>query len=354
MNARQIPTQTLYEAAFLSKNLLPPSPGLSVEIAAEGERITLLGGNPEWAVKIDLPCSGGSSWRLPLPLDPFFGWLSTLIGGEAPGLVSMAPGEGGLELSTEHSRARLSKSLLPSEVLPPEPEGEEMAVDLSGLRYLLRVVEAGGETYQGPLYGVRLAGDGEALRAAASNGYLLLETRIAHPAPLSEVLIPKPAAQRLIRAARGEGEGRISFSEGSLTFRAEGITLRVPRLAGAFPDYTRAIPKPQQTVLLPREETLAVLRRLSPLCREPHFRLEISLREGSLTLSAAGDLGRAEEPLAVEYRGEALDLACNIRLLSTALAHLEADTVSLHIGHPHEALTLEDPGNRALLAQLKV
>src|SRR5258708_3078452 len=101
---------------------------------------------------------------------------------------------------------------------------------------------------------------------AAPHSYRLAVQETAVPATLPdlEAIIPARALQELARIAGGADELQLGLLDNHVVFGAEGTWLTTRRIDGQFPNYRQLLPEQfEHEVLLPREEALEAVRRVS-------------------------------------------------------------------------------------------
>jgi DNA polymerase III subunit beta len=179
---------------------------------------------------------------------------------------------------------------------------------------------------------------------AATDSYRLAvkETPVDATLPELEAIIPARALQELSRIAATADEVQLGLHDNHVVFGADGIWLTTRRIDGQFPNYRQLLPEQfEHEVLLPREETLDVVRRVS-LMAQRNSPLRLRFADGELTVSAiTQDVGEARESLPAPYTGEAMEIGFNAEFLRDGLDSVDADSIKFKLISPLRPAVLE-------------
>ncbi len=168
------------------------------------------------------------------------------------------------------------------------------------------------------------------LRLVATDGYRLALYDLPQAAPFQErVVVPAEGltkALQVLEATEAE-ETAIRLAPGVVGLKAGGQALSarvgLRLLEGTFPEYGGVIPKDFVAQILVRTAALReAVRRLEVLAaNEDNRRLDFSLREGSLRITAKGTQAEAEEEVPAQVEGGGLlpEFSLNARYLLEAL-----------------------------------
>ena len=115
---------------------------------------------------------------------------------------------------------------------------------------------------------------------------------------------------------------------------------------GKFPDYDRVIPRGgDKVVIAERGELRQVLSRTAILSNEKYRGVRLNLEENNLRVTANNpEQEEAEENVAIEYDGGALEVGFNVGYLVDVLGVLDADRVQMTLSDPNSSALLEEPG----------
>jgi DNA polymerase-3 subunit beta len=179
---------------------------------------------------------------------------------------------------------------------------------------------------------------------AATDSYRLAvkETPAPTPLPELEAIIPARALQELSRIAAGADEIQLGLLENHVVFGAEGAWLTTRRIDGQFPNYRQLLPEQfEHEVLLPREELLDVVRRVS-LMAQRNSPLRLRFADGELTVSAqTQDVGEAHESLPAPFAADPLEIGFNAEFLRDGLESVDSPTLRFKLISPLRPAVLE-------------
>jgi DNA polymerase III subunit beta len=179
---------------------------------------------------------------------------------------------------------------------------------------------------------------------AATDSYRLAvkETPVDGTLPELEAIIPARALNELSRIAADADEVQLGMQENHVVFGADGTWLTTRRIDGQFPNYRQLLPEQfEHELLLPREELLDVVRRVS-LMAQRNSPLRLRFAEGELTVSAiTQDIGEARESLPAPFNGDAMEIGFNAEFLRDGLDSVDSDSVKLKLISPLRPAVLE-------------
>ena len=179
---------------------------------------------------------------------------------------------------------------------------------------------------------------------AATDSYRLAvkETPAEGPLPDLEAIIPARALQELVRIAAGADEVQIGLLENHVVFGADGVWLTTRRIDGQFPNVRQLLPDQfEHEVVLPREELLEVVRRVS-LMAQRNSPLRLRFGAGELTVSAqTQDVGEARESLPAPFAADPLEIGFNAEFLRDGLESVDSQTLRFKLISPLRPAVLE-------------
>ncbi len=179
---------------------------------------------------------------------------------------------------------------------------------------------------------------------AATDSYRLAvkETPVTAVLPDLEAIIPARALQELSRIAGGAEELQLGLLDNHVAFGAEDTWLTTRRIDGQFPNHRQLLPEQfEHEVLLPREEALEVVRRVS-LMAQRNSPLRLRFADGELTVSAVTqDVGEARESLPAPYTAEPMEIGFNAEFLRDGLDSVDSDSVKFKLISPLRPAVLE-------------
>jgi DNA polymerase III subunit beta len=187
------------------------------------------------------------------------------------------------------------------------------------------------------LTGILVRFEAGKLVMAATDSYRLSvkETVLGGTAPDLEAIVPARALGELGRIAQGGDEIQVGVHENQVIFGADGVWLTTRRIDGQFPNYKQLLPESfEHEVVLPREELLAVVRRVAVMAQR-NSPLRLRFAEGELAVSAqTQDVGEARETLPAAYNADTLEMGFNAEFFRDGVDSMAADEITLKLISP--------------------
>ncbi|HEV8459441.1 MAG TPA: DNA polymerase III subunit beta [Gaiellaceae bacterium] len=234
--------------------------------------------------------------------------------------------------------------------LPEVDEGTLHAIEREALvETIARVGRSASRDESRPvLTGILVRFEPGKIVMAATDSYRLAvkETSVEGTLPDLEAIIPARALQELTRIAGGADDVQLGVQENHVVFAADGTVLTTRRIDGQFPNYRQLLPEQfEHEVVLPREEALDVVRRVS-LMAQRNSPLRLRFADGELTVSAiTQDVGEARESLPAPYNGDAMEIGFNAEFLRDGLESVESDSITFKLISPLRPAVLEGEGD---------
>jgi DNA polymerase-3 subunit beta len=217
--------------------------------------------------------------------------------------------------------------------------GVEMPVDVfrDGLRGVLFAVSS-DETKQ-VLTGVHITVSPEEGEFAATDGHRLAVvqflTQEGSTFPEFDVTVPGKALREVERMVLIHSEATVSvaLNDSLMVFRGNNWVVSSRLIEAQYPNYPQLIPRRfTRTATCDRKSLIAALERIAVLADQKNSIISISFDPSEMltTLSAdAADVGSGREQLAMQFNGEALDIAFNVRYLLEGLKAMQSSEVQL-------------------------
>jgi DNA polymerase III subunit beta len=248
-------------------------------------------------------------------------------------------GDGG-QVTLRAGRSRFVLQTLPKEDFPTMGAGDlphkfeiaakelrslidrtRFAISTEETRYYLNGIYVHGTT----------SGDLKVLRAVATDGHRLARFEMPLPAGAADmpgVIVPRKAVGEL-RKLLDETDDRVevALSDAKVRFAFGEVVLTSKLIDGTFPDYQRVIPTGNDKVMeVPKREFAEAVDRVSTISSEKSRAVKLSLKNGTLTLSATSpEAGSASEELEVKYGGGDLEIGFNSRYLLDIAQQIEGE-----------------------------
>jgi DNA polymerase-3 subunit beta len=182
----------------------------------------------------------------------------------------------------------------------------------------------------------------------ATNGQRLAMTSFAVDAGTGDhqAILPRKTVLEIYKLLKSEGgEVLVSVNQQQLAFEVGSKKLITQLIDATYPDYRKAIPTDNHTVLLVDRGALkAALVRISICSNELYKNVKMSLGSGVLTLSANNSqLEEAIEDLPVDYQGESLEIGFNVSYLTDVLSAMNGTQVEFRLAGSSEPMLITDP-----------
>ena len=303
--AATVPAHTLYDIV----RKLPE--GAQVEIGGDGD-------SGQATVR-----AGRSKFTLPtLPREDF----PATSGGDLPHRFSISAKE--LRSLIDRSKFAIST--------------EETRYYLNGI--YLHVAEAQGG-----------AKGGGHLRAVATDGHRLARVEMAAPAGaagMPGVIVPRKTVGELRKLIdETEEQIEVSLSDTRIRFAFDAVTLSSKLIDGNFPDYQRVIPTGNdKTMTVDRRMFAEAVDRVSTIASEKSRAVKISLKKGSMVLSASSpEYGSASEELEIAYDGSPIEIGFNARYLLDITGQLQGSEAEFRLADAASPTLMGDASDASAL-----
>lgn len=127
------------------------------------------------------------------------------------------------------------------------------------------------------------------------------------------------------------GKIEVFESKGEITFKWEDATFWSRLIDAEFPPYEKVIPTSWVTrVTVSAQEMESAMERLSYLVKERGNIIKLEIDRGGLTITGdVPELGSGKERIPVEFEGEALKIAFNVRFFLDMMRHVDADYLTM-------------------------
>ena len=191
------------------------------------------------------------------------------------------------------------------------------------------------------------------LRLTATDGRRLarIERPGIFPTPVEmRMIVPQKVLTELTHSLADEGLVTITFSDSQVFFMFNDLIYASNVIASEFPNCNQVIPKKQDKSLkVEREAFTSALNRSSLLTDEKQnnqVRFLFSPEHAVISVNNA-DAGSYRDEINIEYEGEEIEIAFNVKYLKDYLKELTADTLKIELSTSLSPATLlvEDDGN---------
>jgi DNA polymerase-3 subunit beta len=309
-------------------------------VAAADGSVTLSATDGELGLRTDLEANVENPGSVLLP-GRLLAELVRSLGDENVEL-ELREAERDVEIRSGSSRFHLR--VLAAEDFPrvPDEEGEPLTIPAKALAETVELVApaASQDDMRPVLTGVLVTAAEREMTMVATDSYRLAVKRTELESPIGgelEANVPARALRELGRlvAADEVDEVAVTLLPNQALFRAGGVLLNTRLIDGQFPNFRQLLPESyEHDVRLPREEFLAVARRVSQLAQR-NAPLRLALSSGELKVSASTpDVGDAEEAMPAAFDGEPLEIGFNPDFLKDGIDSVQGDEVMLRLISP--------------------
>lgn len=189
------------------------------------------------------------------------------------------------------------------------------------------------------------------LRAAASDGHRMaictLDSAGVEGVNRLRIIVPRKSVQDLERLI-GESDADVVLELSQRTLRATqgDYTLTTKLVDGQFPEVDRLIPSnTDHSVTGDRGGWRQALQRAAILSNEKSQDVRLHLDGDQMTVRTSNpEQEEAEEVVAVDYDGSAMEIGFNIRYLQDVLAALDTESIKVSMPPENNIALMEGPG----------
>ncbi len=274
----------------------------------------------------------------------------------------------GQKMVIKSGRSKFSLSTLAASEFPnveDSPQTFELRLPQVELRQLIEKTgfSMAQQDVRYYLNGMLLEVSEDSLRSVATDGHRLATSACSADVPNGgshQIIVPRKGILELARLLQG-GDSPVTLVIGSSHIRANvgDFTFTSKLVDGKFPDYQRVIPKNGDKVILgDRQELRAVFQRIAILSNEKYRGVRLTLSDGYLKVTANNpEQEEAEETVAVEYEGPALDIGFNVNYLLDVLSILNADVVRFTVADANSSALVQgfdDPNSTYVIMPMRM
>lgn len=198
------------------------------------------------------------------------------------------------------------------------------------------------------LNGMLLEMNQGSLRGVATDGHRLamstMQADIDHQERY-QVIVPRKGILELSRLL-GEVDELVTITLGSnhLRVTTSDFTFTSKLVEGKFPDYERVLPRGgDKIVLADRLDLRNALSRAAILSNEKYRGIRLMLSDNLVRLQANNpEQEEAEEELAVDYQGSALEIGFNVSYLLDVMNVLDRENIKMTLADANSSALVQD------------
>ncbi len=311
--------------------------------------VTLTGTDLETEVVVQCTASAGNHVDMTLPARKLLDICRALPQG-----AKIEVRKDGSKAIIKAGRSRFTLLTLPSSDFPSIETTqweERISLDQKALR---RVLEETGfcmaqQDVRYYLNGLLLELNGSALRTVATDGHRMAVSEVelgARAKAARQAIVPRKAVMEMVRVLEdGEASVELLLSANHVRLQAPGLMFTAKLIDGRYPDYSKVLPTRQSKQLtLEREELRIALSRAAILSNEKFRGVRLGIGEGRLRIVAHNpEQEEAEEEVATDYMGEAMEVGFNVNYLIEATSALQSEKVVLELNDPNSSCLMHSP-----------
>lgn len=164
------------------------------------------------------------------------------------------------------------------------------------------------------------------------------------PENARDIILTQRTVQELMRSLGDEGQVRITIKETQVIFEFGSLFFSSKLLNGVYPNYKQVVVKDcENKIKLPREELMAVLRRINVSTTPTTNAMRLRFEDNLLTVAVTSpDVDEATDTVAVKYDGAPLTAVFNPEYVIEPLKNLTCDEVVFEINNASSPGLLKD------------
>jgi DNA polymerase-3 subunit beta len=223
--------------------------------------------------------------------------------------------------------------------LPQNTDGFPISLQAADLIRGLRATlfASGSDESKQLLTGVHMKLGTNSLKCAATDGHRLAVMSIGADS-IEAITVPARALRELERMVAGAPLVVVFIDKGQVVFDCGDRQLTSRSLDGEYPAYSKLIPpKFDRAITVNRKKLMAALERVAVLAAQHNNVVKIAAdpERAELQITAdVQDVGSGSEMLAVEMKGDAIDIAFDVRYLLDGLKAMAVEEVVLQCNAP--------------------
>ena len=368
----------LVSRAVASRPTHPVLANVLLTADAGTDRLSLTGFDLNLGIQTSLPASVDTSGAVTLPAR-LLGEIVSKLSSDSPVALSSDANDEQVELTSSsgsYQMRGMSADDFPE--LPLVENGTALRVDPSSLLRALRstLFASSADEAKQLLTGVHLRFNQKTLEAASTDGHRLamLTVEDALQAEISsedsdsaELAVTLPSrslreVERLMASWKGNDPVSLFCERGQVVVLAADQMVTSRTLEGTYPNYRQLIPDGfSRTIDLDRRGFISALERIAVLADQHNnvVRIATEPATGLVQISAdAQDVGSGSESLPAEIKGDAVQIAFNVRYVLDGLKAMDCDRVRLSCNAPTTPAILtpanDDPGLTYLVMPVQI
>ena len=233
--------------------------------------------------------------------------------------------------------------------LPDSDSGLAYTIDQAALKGMIRktAYAAATDDSRPVLQGLLLSFADGKLTCVATDGrrLALVWNEVEFPPENArDIILTQRTVQELLRSLGDEGQVRITIKETQAIFEFGSLFFASKLLNGVYPNYKQVIVKDcENKIKLPREELVAVLRRINVSTTPTTNAMRLKFEDNLLTVAVTSpDVDEATDTVAVKYDGAPITAVFNPEYVIEPLKNLSSDEVTIELNNASSPGLIKD------------
>ncbi len=233
---------------------------------------------------------------------------------------------------------------LNADEFPKLPEIEDSKTVLVGqklLRDMIRqtVFAVAVEESRPILMGCLVQTEGDRISVVALDGFRLAVRKgaLAAQAAAISAVVPGKYMSEIVRLlSDDEGEIAVGFGKTHMSIDLASVRVLVRLMDGEYVQYQKLIPQENKmTALVGVSEFTDCVDRASLMAREGKSNLvRFHFEDGTMQITSNSEMGDVFEEMGIEWQGEDLDIAFNVRYTSDVLRNIDEEKMLMRFNTP--------------------
>ncbi len=350
-----VPKETFLEELQLlqgiveKRNTMPILANILMNVSAS--EIELTGTDLEVGLKTHMDAAIDTAGAITVNGKKIFEIVKSLPEGQA---VKVEKTDDVIEIRAADSEFKIL--CLPKDDYPqvPEPKFEKgIQLPLKDVKEMIdRVYYAITQEQRYYLNGALLSLKNRQIELVSTDGHRLAYTKKAQDGLKIDKDISVIVAKKTLGEIRKFDDENVEFDldENNLFFKVGHRTLISRVIESKFPNYQAVIPKDNPgRLVISREELANAIRRVSLLSAERSKGIKFTIEKNRMRLfSSNPEIGEARDRLAVEYKGQDLEIGFNAQYLLDFLTAVASERVVFEIKDENSAVLLKPEAEEGL------
>ena len=161
---------------------------------------------------------------------------------------------------------------------------------------------------------------------------------------LANIVLHYKAIRELEKILDSDEDVLLGVEQRDIFFKVGNAELSSRLLEGKFPEYNKVIPiNPSIKIEISRKNLMDALKEVMVMTEAPSFQIKTFIAPGELVLKASTpDVGEADVKLAIDYKGEPIELCYNASYLMDILKNISSLNIRIEIKDENKPILIYD------------